>query len=131
MLRVGEKQGVELALRKAEHEDEEGRSRATSNRNSSSEEMAIRLTRGDNLPAAESISSMDSFEQSSKQTGEVVLEGFAGCKSRLGTQIGLCFDYRTGDFRDLHEPLLCGHCCKYHRFILSSNSLMIDPLQYS
>jgi hypothetical protein len=35
MLRVGEKQGVELALRKEEHEDEEGRSRATSNRNSS------------------------------------------------------------------------------------------------
>jgi hypothetical protein len=54
---------VELALRKEEHEDEEGRSRATSNRNSSSEEMAVRLTRGDNLPAAESISSMDSFEQ--------------------------------------------------------------------
>jgi hypothetical protein len=67
MLRVGEKQGVELALRKAEHEDEEGRSRATSNRNSSSEEMAIRLTRGDNLPAAESISSMDSFEQSASK----------------------------------------------------------------
>ncbi len=66
MLRVGEKQGVELALRKEEHEDE-GRSRATSNRNSSSEEMAIRLTRGDNLPAAESISSMDSFERSASK----------------------------------------------------------------
>ncbi len=33
-----------------------------------SEEMAIRLTRGDNLPAAESISSMDSFEQSASKT---------------------------------------------------------------
>jgi hypothetical protein len=30
--------------------------------------MAIRLTRGDNLPAAESISSMDSFEQSASKT---------------------------------------------------------------
>jgi hypothetical protein len=67
MLRVGEKQGVELALRKEEHKDEEGRSRATSNRNSSSEEMAIRLTRGDNLAAAEIISSMDSFEQSASK----------------------------------------------------------------
>jgi hypothetical protein len=34
MLRVGEKQGVELALQKEEHEDEEGRSGVTSNRNS-------------------------------------------------------------------------------------------------
>jgi hypothetical protein len=32
---LGEKQGVELALRKEELEDEEGRSRATSNRNNS------------------------------------------------------------------------------------------------
>jgi len=77
MLRVGEKQGVELALRKEEHEDEEGRSRATSNRNSS-EEMAIRLTRGDNLPAAKSISSMDSFEQSASKPVRSSSKDFCG-----------------------------------------------------